>query len=694
MSEQRLTLPDLSAGVDAYEVVQACRLAFLRHFAQALRESGVLSGGEVEAACLGAGRYFDEAITAKRAGFEQADGLTASKISLVGDDQLELEIALGDLARRVGEATGQASRRLYLRFATLLCRPALLPADLPFAPEALGQGLGEMLAAGGKGPAAALALLERVEPLLTERLTLAYGEMDELLARQGVEPAQLLNQAAAGGGASRDSSPRAQISSPSAGAPAGASADPAQALQAAILGRQAAAQVAYAPSGGTAGPTTVIPLELLNQLVARLDALERHEGNDAQPAVATALRPSELGIAPGRPEGAALDAVALIFEAIFADAELPEAVKAAIASLQIPILKTALADPGLFTVQDHPVRRLIDRMAAAACGLPRDTAADHPVCERLQEMAAYVRGNFDGSAALFESSVAKVDWIIARRNEDAEAAAAPWLAVAEAWNRRRSAARRAREALATLAAPDVPGPITDFLLGPWLRYLESLWGEDGSGTDAREALQLANDLVWSVRPKEAPDERRRLAQGVPVLLKGINQGLDAIGVSAEERAPFLDACFALQTAAIRSTPGATAAPEGVDAPLEAPRNLSTEAVRPRVERFEANSLSLCILDLPGRVPGATLLAAPPWQKGDWIDLRLPEGEAVGGGHLSALTPEGWPLFTRPGQDEALLVSPLILDRQLRNGEAQRNNSRSLFATAAAAALGVQSANPG
>ncbi|MBK7898010.1 MAG: hypothetical protein IPJ99_01105 [Betaproteobacteria bacterium] len=75
-------------------------------------------------------------------------------------------------------------------------------------------------------------------------------------------------------------------------------------------------------------------------------------------------------------------------------------------------------------------------------------------------------------------------------------------------------------------------------------------------------------------------------------------------------------------------------------------------------------------DLLCRMPGATLLAAPFWQKraGDRIDLRLPEGEAAGG-HLSALTPEGWPLFTRPGQDDAL--RPRFLDRQLRNGEAQR-----------------------
>ena len=70
---------------------------------------------------------------------------------------------------------------------------------------------------------------------------------------------------------------------------------------------------------------------------------------------------------------------------------------------------------------------------------------------------------------------------------------------------------------------------------------------------------------------------------------------------------------------------------------------------------------------------------------EWIDLTLPDGQAVRG-HLACLTPDGWPLFINPAWDHALTVSPLVLDRQLRSGEAARAEARSLFDAAATRAL--------
>ncbi len=679
MSE-RLNLPELPAAVDAYEIVQSCRLAFLRRLAQALREAGAPPEG-VETACLGAGRFFDESVAARRAGFEQADGLTASKISLVCDDQLELEIALGDLARRLSETAAAPLRRLFLRMASLLRRPNLAPADLPLAPEALAQGIGEMLAAQGGGMAQWQTLLERSEEALGKHLPALYGELDEALARQGVEPAQLLAQATgSGAAAARESRPAA---TPGV-APTPETGNPAAALQAALLARAAA------PVAASGAPTTVVPVELLARLMSRLDALERIEGAETPGRLTTALRTGELDggelAAAGLPQTATLDALALVFEAIFADPDLPDAVKSAIASLQIPILKTAIATPGFFGEAGHPARRLLDRMAAAAVGLPRDASPDEPVCERLQEMAAYVRSEFDGSPGIFESSIAKVDAIVARRDHEAGELAATYRPLAEAWNLKRAGARRAREALAALVSGAVPAPIADFLRGPWSRHLESLGGELGEASrEVSAALQLARDLIWSVEPKEAPEERRRLAQGVPVLLKGINEGLDRLGVSAEERAPFLDACFALQTAAIRATPGVPAAAPPADGSFAAPRALAPEAPQPSLEMVSGEGLRLKVLDLPGRVPGSALLASPPWQPGDWIELRLPAGEAVLA-HLGGAALDGWPLFVNPAWDHALLVSPLILDRQLRQGEALRRSGHSLFDAAAAQVL--------
>jgi hypothetical protein len=60
-------------------------------------------------------------------------------------------------------------------------------------------------------------------------------------------------------------------------------------------------------------------------------------------------------------------------------ADLPDAIKAAIARLQIP---TAQAAPSSIRrcspTTKHPVRLLINRMARAAIGLARNTGCEHP----------------------------------------------------------------------------------------------------------------------------------------------------------------------------------------------------------------------------------------------------------------------------------------------------------------------------
>ena len=664
---EKLALPALPPSADPYEASQACRLAFLRGLMEALRQSGAVPTAAGETACLAAGRFFDESLAARRAGFEQADGLTASKITLVYDDQLDLEIFLGEMAKRLGEVCSATLWRLYLRFATLLRRPELQAADLPAGPLAVCQGLGEMCAEMGGGIARWAPLLERIEKTLTGELPTLYGELNGILAQHGVEPAQtvsppVVRAAAAGTGR----------------APEGA--DAASALQAALRDWRREAPADAAPA---TGPTTAVPVEMLNQLLTRLDALEHLDpqppaADAPPPRLADALQAGRLGLSGDRPEALAIDALSLIFEAIFAESHLPDAVKAAIASLQIPILKTAIVDGGFFTAAHHPARRLLDRMAYAALGLPRQAGPEAPVCARLREIAARVRQGSDGAAHPFATAVAEVEAVIAERRDETDRLAGAYLPLVQALGLRRRAGRQAKAALAPLIADDTPTAIADFLESIWYRHLRALWLEGGEGGPAwAEALDLARDLVWSVAPKLTPDDRMRLTQRVPALLRGLNAGLDRQKIGPDERQAFLDACFALQTAALRAgDPARPAAP---------PRPKAGDADAPQLEAFAGKGLTLRLVDLPGRVPGAGLIANPPWRIGSWIELRQPGKEPVCG-RLCSLSDEGWPLFANPDWPYALLVSPLVLDHQLKRGEATVRGEASLFDAAAAKAL--------
>ena len=85
---------------------------------------------------------------------------------------------------------------------------------------------------------------------------------------------------------------------------------------------------------------------------------------------------------------------------------------------------------------------------------------------------------------------------------------------------------------------------------------------DGGTTGTRwtEYDTTSKELLWSVQPRPSAQERKQLLALIPSLIKRINAGLDLLAIPAEERTPFLNACFDLQTAALRTRPGAPGAP--------------------------------------------------------------------------------------------------------------------------------------
>jgi hypothetical protein len=63
-----------------------------------------------------------------------------------------------------------------------------------------------------------------------------------------------------------------------------------------------------------------------------------------------------------------INLIALLFEFIRNDRSVPDAFKALIARLQIPLLKVAVLDKSLFSRASHPARRLLNEIAAAVMG--------------------------------------------------------------------------------------------------------------------------------------------------------------------------------------------------------------------------------------------------------------------------------------------------------------------------------------
>ena len=123
-------------GEDAFFILRDARALFQRRLVEIARRSGIHAPQAIDAFAREIETAYDElAASTKRDGFEQTSGLTASRISLVGHDDLELEIRIGDLINRLKGNERIDRWRVQLRYMTLLDRPRMSAENNPGRPR-------------------------------------------------------------------------------------------------------------------------------------------------------------------------------------------------------------------------------------------------------------------------------------------------------------------------------------------------------------------------------------------------------------------------------------------------------------------------------------------------------------------------------------------------------------------------------
>ncbi|HEX9195267.1 MAG TPA: DUF1631 family protein [Azonexus sp.] len=673
VSNEILKVPD-----DAWEIVRDCRVFFLKQLVRLLQEAERLPEDPLRAFVMGAGAYYDDIVsTEKRTRFDQLGSLTASRISLLGEDDLELDIRLSSFVSQLLKTNSNELWRVYLRFVTLLGRPDLSPGDNPVGPKAVAMGLVALCKALNDDHDRALDRIARLEDYFGEFLSGVYAALNDFLVSRKVSAAQPTIVTAP------DVAEHRAQSGAAGGVPA---LDAAAALQKNLLGQQlpgqqAAAQAAW--SGGAAA--SLVTHVMFGRLLARLDDLERagQLPADGTTIAHRTLNAAQLGVPPGAPEAAAIDALAMIFEAIFASPTLPDAVKSALASLQIPTLKAAMLDSSFFTADAHPARLMLDKMARAAVGLPFDVTSRHPLCASIQQIASRVRAEFVNDTQVFLNHVAELDKLIAERDAATAQVAAAYRPLLQRLETSDLAESRSREVVEQACMnPDVPSAISRFLREDWQRVLRLIWLEHGDKSpEWRENTLAIDNLLWSIRPKVELEERKQLASVLPRMLQTLSLGMQRIALPEAARAEFLDTCFVLQTAAMRGV----AAPAPVSGAPETPATPQAASVAPASSELRIGTQLLRIFDLAGaRTTGRYRQALV--RSGDWVAFRMADDQPLCGRICSISKESGKLLLANPDWDFAVLLHPAIMESQIREGKANVTSRFSLFNAAAEQAL--------
>jgi hypothetical protein len=249
-----------------------------------------------------------------------------------------------------------------------------------------------------------------------------------------------------------------------------------------------------------------------------------------------------------------VDALAEVFDFVFADQTIPAQMKFVIGRLQIPVLKAAMIDRDFFLSAEHPARRLVDTLAQASIAWAPEKGKNDPLYTRIEYTVQRVLNEFEDDLNLFRDLLQRFNEFLFETEQQAQGRIEPAADQERSDEAFDEALARADEMVhIRISARPRSRPLVNFLLPfltqQWREVLARAWLQSDAGSLAWEsALTTMDQLIWSTQPKTESEERLKL-------VRSLNEGLDAIEWNGPARAKFTRRLITAHTLAIRMTQG-------------------------------------------------------------------------------------------------------------------------------------------
>lgn len=552
-------------------------------------------------------------------GRDKTAALDLSKLSLVEEDDFEITLALDKATSRLRFNCAEELVALDARIAHLLGRTDLSENDSPLGPRALCEALLDGIARMQSEPGVRIVLLNQFDLVLTTELAQIYQSINHCLIDQNVLP-----DLKAG------SRKRAQNPAKGAAVTAAPRAVPQDQANGDMLKLFEQMARGAAISGGVGPVAAGLPgfslLDSLGQLQA--GAVTLPDGGRFELPVLEAttihnvlrsLQQSPVMQTASALDAVLVDAVAMLFDVVFDEPGIPDRLKAQIARLQIPVLKAAMLDRNFFSQQNHPVRRMLDAIAALAIYLG-DNPSGHARLEAISQIVSRVLDNFEQDIAVFDTAAAELEAMeVALENtleETADASLQQDIARIKQAERAELAPVVVRDIIQrTLQDQPVADAMRVFLQRDWAQLLIADYVNEGEqSAHFNSHVETMRELVWSVQPKSDMDARLMLVRILPGLLKRLREGVAGIELPKKQADRFFATLVILHANSVRPNtqpvPLPDITPEEI-AEITAPT--ATAAPAPQAEPAAREIED----DFTQRI--RTL------NKGDWVEFHYEDG---------------------------------------------------------------------
>ena len=652
-------------------------------------------------------REFQKKTSKAKAEQSFADIDMSGGLSLVEDTDLEEAIKFKEVAAKMRKFCDEELAALDQRVGVLLGDAGLDAEANPFGPESIGEAFQAACKVLETTPKVREVLRKLFDDSVVDEMRSIYKATNALLVKHSILPKIRYGVTKKPGGAKSGSKDEDEEEEEESGAKKEGEKPTEENIFAML--QNLVAQGGGGGGGGVALPPGAVILQgaelvgSLNNIQQQLQALSLGDANAVLPEGVTAaaasgqanvlkeLKQTTFGAQMQGMDAATLDIVSLLFDQLFDDPKIPVGLKGLIGRLQIPMLKVAIADKELFSKKSHPARQLLDTFGDVAVRLGDDFNAESPTFVHLEAIIGHLVANFQEDVGVFDRAREQLKEMTAEHDKKVEESAqvdAKRIEQQENLAAAKSAAED--EVKLRVQANKLPGSVLEFLIQQWLRYLLILFAQGGrESPDWLAGLETMDQLIASLEPVKTPEDKKKLASTVPVLVRKLVVGMNRVGTEQAAREQFLGDLMKYHTVSLAKLKEGAPPPPPPPAPVAAtPEQLDFSAPvsvpDASGKAVEVVSLGLDFTPKPANKEEranrkmalmSSLSVEPPskMEMGSWVEFRpKEEGAEKRACKVLFISPKKTRyLFSDRRGKDVIELSRAEIVRRLRTGEAVR-----------------------
>ncbi len=225
-----------------------------------------------------------------------------------------------------------------------------------------------------------------------------------------------------------------------------------------------------------------------------------------------------------------IDVVNMLFEYILDDPVIPAQMKVLLVRLQMPVLRISVEDKSFLTDRSHPVRDLLNNLAAAASRWADEgDYAANSIYGHIEQAVQRIVNDPQGGVDLWIEVNQEFEDYVLHEERGARVAEERLSQVAKGKERLSMARQAVDDYLTKLLPKAIPAPVYQIIDEVWRDVMTLILLREGvDSKEWKKAVRVLEQLVDSIIPRADPEDRQTQMAKIPLLLAELRLGFSSI----------------------------------------------------------------------------------------------------------------------------------------------------------------------